>query len=587
MLPAHAIVGAAIPADTPHAVSVSLPTWRANVGYEEGQEWVMSKMKTGYPRFYIHKSIQKLVQSILQKFGQPDEDAMLFPSPGVAKQCKQFIKQRSKTIPAPNVRVIELVYNKSKNPKTPKDSETPIWSDLCTVLFPTEEFKCAKEFWQHSGDGVSSRRAEFCQREFEEGSLVEKSLAAELEDNHPTPPLAPKGPKRYSRLPRVDAKVHSQSDLNGEIGEDSSTYVEERFGRNLDVAFIENAKLAIRRRIAGTLKSNLALKDALEQSDEGGRLEGGFSENDVYLHPTGMSAIFNTHRFLMSALGHKKSVSYGFPYIDTLKILQKFGPGCYFYGNGSQEDLDDLQAKCESGEEILALFCEFPSNPLLKAPNLVRIRELADKYNFAVVIDETVGNFLNVNVLPYADVVVSSLTKVFSGDSNVMGGSSVLNPKGRYYQQLKQTLNTEFEDNYWGEDALFLERNSRDFVSRIARINKNAETIMKEVYYPKYSPTKPYYDNCRCENGGYGGLLSVIFYSREDAIAVFDTMEVSKGPSLGTNFTLASPYTLLAHYGELDWAAQFGVASDLIRISVGLEETEELVDVLNRALAVL
>jgi cystathionine gamma-synthase len=84
-----------------------------------------------------------------------------------------------------------------------------------------------------------------------------------------------------------------------------------------------------------------------------------------------------------------------------------------------------LQAKCESGEEILALFCEFPSNPLLKAPNLVRIRELADKYNFAVVIDETVGNFLNVNVLPYADVVVSSLTKVFSGDSNVMGGRLV------------------------------------------------------------------------------------------------------------------------------------------------------------------
>lgn len=77
------------------------------------------------------------------------------------------------------------------------------------------------------------------------------------------------------------------------------------------------------------------------------------------------------------------------------------------------------------------------------------------------------------------------------------------------------------------------------------------------------------------------------FHSREDAIAVFDTMEISKGPSLGTNFTLASPYTLLAHYGELDWAAQFGVASDLIRISVGLEETEELVDILNRALAVL
>lgn len=115
-----------------------------------------------------------------------------------------------------------------------------------------------------------------------------------------------------------------------------------------------------------------------------------------------------------------------FPYIDTLKILEKFGPGCYFYGIGEKEDLDDIERKLENGERILALFCEFPSNPLLKSPDLKRIRTLADKYNFAVVVDETVGNFLNVHVLPYADVVVSSLTKIFSGDSNVMGGRFAL-----------------------------------------------------------------------------------------------------------------------------------------------------------------
>lgn len=53
----------------------------------------------------------------------------------------------------------------------------------------------------------------------------------------------------------------------------------------------------------------------------------------------------------------------------------------------------------------------------------------------------------------------------------------VLNPNGRYYKLLKEELRTSYEDNYWGEDALFLERNSRDFVSRIDRINKNAETV--------------------------------------------------------------------------------------------------------------
>jgi len=111
-----------------------------------------------------------------------------------------------------------------------------------------------------------------------------------------------------------------------------------------------------------------------------------------------------------------------FPYIDTLKITEKFGPGSLFYGYGSEGELDDLQRRLEGGERYVALFTEFPSNPLLRSPNLDRIRTLADKYDFCVVVDETVGNFINVNVLPYADVVVSSLTKVFSGDSNVMGG---------------------------------------------------------------------------------------------------------------------------------------------------------------------
>ena len=71
---------------------------------------------------------------------------------------------------------------------------------------------------------------------------------------------------------------------------------------------------------------------------------------------------------------------------------------------------------------ILALFTEFPSNPLLRSANLPRLRALADKYDFLIVIDETIGNFVNVEVLPYSDIVVSSLTKVFSGASNVMGG---------------------------------------------------------------------------------------------------------------------------------------------------------------------
>lgn len=55
--------------------------------------------------------------------------------------------------------------------------------------------------------------------------------------------------------------------------------------------------------------------------------------------------------------------------------------------------------------------------------------------------------------------------------------SAILNPKAPYYDLLKQTWETDYEDNHWAEDSIFLERNSRDFVSRIERINANAEAI--------------------------------------------------------------------------------------------------------------
>lgn len=53
-------LGYSIPYLTPHAVSVSLPTWRDNVGYEEGDKRVVDAMQTGYPRFFVHRSIQKV-----------------------------------------------------------------------------------------------------------------------------------------------------------------------------------------------------------------------------------------------------------------------------------------------------------------------------------------------------------------------------------------------------------------------------------------------------------------------------------------------------------------------------------------------
>lgn len=184
----------------------------------------------------------------------------------------------------------------------------------------------------------------------------------------------------------------------------------------------------------------------------------------------------------------------------------------------------------------------------------------------------------------------------------------MLNPAGRHYTVLKDSLNKSFEDVYFNEDAIYMERNSRDFKRRIRAIDANAEAVcdflrtrsiagglptavLKEVFYPKYT-TRDKYDVCRKTQvdpedgrvGGFGGLFSLTFTSMAASKAFFDNLQCLKGPSLGTNFTLACPYTILAHFTELDWASQYGVEGSLIRISVGMEERGILLSWMRAAL---
>lgn len=172
-----------------------------------------------------------------------------------------------------------------------------------------------------------------------------------------------------------------------------------------------------------------------------------------------------------------------------------------------------------------------------------------------------------------------------------------------------------------------MERNSRDFAPRVKQMNhatevlcdylqsrsvsagdKNneADYVIKEVFYPKWV-TRENYDAFRIGSpeqvarsaprsggttsssstaiaeGGYGMLFSLTFTSEIASSAFFDALQIEKGPSLGTNFTLASPYTILAHYQELDWAAQYGVERNLVRVSVGLEDETDLLNAFKTA----
>jgi cystathionine gamma-synthase len=75
-----------------------------------------------------------------------------------------------------------------------------------------------------------------------------------------------------------------------------------------------------------------------------------------------------------------------------------------------------------AGDRFFALFCGFPTNPVLESPDLRRIKALSDRFGFPIVVDDTLSTSVNVDLLRFADVICSSLTKAFSGKCHVMGG---------------------------------------------------------------------------------------------------------------------------------------------------------------------
>ncbi|KAH7332861.1 pyridoxal phosphate-dependent transferase [Rhizoctonia solani] len=601
--------GVPIP-NLPHAISVSLPTWEDHVRWAERNKKALDEMISGYPRYFIHRDVQALARVCEQKFGHPGEKCFLFPAAYIANAFQQFMTNRSPDPASPiPVRLVQYricpgeCENQTTFTYTPDKSNASVVM-LYVVLFPEDAFSLGKQFWQHTGLGISSRQA----------SSAFSLLAQSGESVPLAPTISPlasesqtfQHTQHYYTKNRLGPTLQLpecflQPLITESIGSKHETGIKECYERNLSKESVALAKTVLRRRIAGALVSNWPAIHPPDKAPEPGvgRRTLYVTEDEVFLFPAGMAAIWISYQLILAIRPQHKSVCFGFPFSDTLKVFQKWGPGCHFFARGQDDDINELNSILQV-ESISALYTEFPSNPFLRSINLLKLRELANKHNFPIIIDDTIGSFANVEVLPYADIVVSSLSKVFSGAGNAMGGSLVLNPHGKHYEALKSQLQRIYEDTYWGEDAIFMERNSRDFVSRVHAINQNTEalcelfhnrslsapsparsTVIKQVYYPKWE-TRANYDICRRTSngntytGGFGGLFSITFTTASAARVFFDNLDCAKGPSFGTNFTLVCLYTFLTHYAELEWAEAYGIELELVKVSVGLEEREDL-----------
>lgn len=331
----------------------------------------------------------------------------------------------------------------------------------------------------------------------------------------------------------------------------------------------------------------------------------GPGSGDVYLFPSGMASIYKPHTYL-SRRYNGTTVLFGMAFMDTVVALEEYGAGFKFLGLGSDEDLTALETHLQQeraqGRKVQAIWAEFPANPVLVTPDLVRLRALADKYDVLLAVDDTISGFANVDILHMTDILVTSLTKSFNGYADVIAGSAALNPNSRHYLELKALFDEQYiPELYVGEVKTIL-HNSLDYLERTTKLNHNARslvdylqecaddpnTAVARVHHPSVNSSGKHYTRfLRRDTAdfspGYGCLFSVELEDLPTTIAFYDNLNVHNSVHLGAPFTLAFAYTMCTYGKKLDWAAQYGLKPTQIRITAGLEDEDVLLEDFRKA----
>ena len=318
-------------------------------------------------------------------------------------------------------------------------------------------------------------------------------------------------------------------------------------------------------------------------------------KSNICLTPSGMNAVYCALRgikSIQSVNGKTKLIQLGWLYLDTMNIVEH-----YFDENKIFYDINDLDSVenylIQNGHTISAIITEIPTNPLLQTVDLVRLKELCTKYNIVLVIDATFATPYNMNLKPYADIYVESLTKFASGNADVLMGAIILNENSKI-----SMISQEFfkhADMPYIKDIQRLAYEIQNYESRMKIISSNTKKLVEyfktapfidEIFYclsPKYASN---YQKLMIDENSYTGIVSATF--KKDFKEVYDKLNFAKGPSLGTEFTLLMPYTYLAHYDLItsksgnEFLNKIGLPINLLRISVGCENIDEIINEFKR-----
>ena len=289
----------------------------------------------------------------------------------------------------------------------------------------------------------------------------------------------------------------------------------------------------------------------------------------TFTYTSGMTAVFDAlSSFWMKGTD---AVVVGNTYVDTSRLFHNF-PNRFSHNSATYFKVDDSISIPNSASLV---FLEVPTNPLLQVANLESIVKKAHDRGAIVVVDSTIASPYHFSPFEFdADIVIHSTTKSLSGKNNHIGGVLFVNP--RSYNLAKRLHHSIFALDE--EEEIVLEENLRSFPDRIKRTAKNARVIadylsdnkgIGKIYLPKGL------------KNGIGHIISFDLYKEgfEAAESFYDncTLQI-KGPSMGYERTMLMPYTLMTHFLDSDEdLARIGLKRYLIRLSVGVEDVDEII----------
>ncbi len=305
---------------------------------------------------------------------------------------------------------------------------------------------------------------------------------------------------------------------------------------------------------------------------------------------SGMAAISNTLFTLLSPGDRIVSVkdSYGGTNKLFLEFLPRFGIRADLCDTTDHEQIEAAVAK---GCQIVYL--ETPTNPTLKVMDIARIAAAGHRAGAVVVADNTFATPINQNPLALgADLVIHSATKFLGGHADALGGAVCGGRElvGRIYH-FREITGAALDPMA----AFLLVRGMKTLHLRIKQQNESALTIARwlqahpavaSVFYPGLE-THLHHDVARRQMRGFGGVLSFMLKGGFAAVKrVLPELRLARrAANLGAVETIAGPPATTSHVEcTAEEREAMGIPEGLVRYSVGIEDTGELIADLERAL---